>query len=99
MDLVKQAMIRASAGHCGMDSAHCSTSTLKDVAHLDCPGSMAHVEMSEGVLYTSSMLHSFGLPYDYANLEDFNLPESCPCCSAPLRDPCHHPSRLDRICT
>ena len=60
---------------------------------------MAHAELSEGVLFTSSMLHRFGLPYDFAKLEDFILPESCPCCSAPLRDPGLHPSRPDRIFT
>ncbi len=66
---------------------------------MDCPGSMAHAEMSEGVLYSTFMLHRFGLPYNYAKLGDFVLPESCPCCSAPLWDPGLHPSRLDRIFT
>jgi hypothetical protein len=55
--------------------------------------------MSEGVLYTISMLHRFGLPYNYAKLEDFVLRESCPWYSAPLWDPGLHPSRLDRIFT
>jgi len=76
---VKKALMRALAGQCGADTAHCSTTTVRDVARMDCPGSMAHAEMSEGVLYTFSMLHRFGLPYDYAKLEDFVLPESCPC--------------------
>jgi len=48
------------------------------------PCSMAHAKMSEGVLFTSAMLNRFGLPYNYAKLEDFVLPESCPCCSGPL---------------
>ena len=99
MDHMKKAMMRASACECDTNSAHCSIFTVRDVARMDCPGSMAHAEMSEGVLYTSSMLHRFGLPYDYAKLEDFILPESYPCCSAPLRDPCQHPSRPDRIFT
>jgi len=99
MNPVKQAMMRASACQCGTDFARCSTATESHVARMDCPGSMAHAEMSEGVLYTSSMLHRFGLPYDYAKLDDFVLPESCPCCSAPLRDPSQHPSRPDRIFT
>jgi hypothetical protein len=64
---------------------------------MDCPGSLAHAEMSEGVLFTCSMLHRFGLPYNYARLENSILPESCPCCSAPLWDPGLHPSRPDRI--
>jgi hypothetical protein len=99
MDPVKQVLMRASAGQRGMDTAHCSTSTAKDVARMDCPGSMAHAEKSEGVLFTSSMLHRFGLPYDYAKMEDFILPESYPCCSASLRDPGQHPSIPDRIFT
>ncbi len=82
MDPVKKALMRASACQCGSDTAHCSTTTVRDVARMDCPGSMAHAEMSEGVLHISSMLHHFGPPYDYAKLEDFVLPESCPCCSA-----------------
>ena len=97
MDPVKQALMRASAGQCGMDNAHCSTTTVKDVARVDCPGSMAHAEMSEGVLFTSSMHHRFGLPYDYVKLENFILTEICPCCLAPLRDPDHQPSKLDRF--
>jgi hypothetical protein len=40
---------------------------------------MTHAEISEGVLFFASMLHHFGLPYDYAKLEDFTLPESCHC--------------------
>ncbi len=92
MDLLKQTVIRASAGQCGMDSAHCSTTTVRDVARMDCPCSMARAEISRGVLFYTSMLHSFGLPFDYVKLEDYILHESCPCCSAPLRDPNKHPS-------
>jgi hypothetical protein len=66
---------------------------------MDCPGSMAHAEISEGVLYTTSMLHRVGLPYKYAKMEDFIPPESCPGCYDPLWDPVQHPSRLDRIFT
>jgi hypothetical protein len=60
---------------------------------------MAHAEMSESVLYCSSMLHRVGIPYDYAKLEDFTMSEFCSCRSDPLRDPCHHPTRHDRIFT
>ena len=60
---------------------------------------MAHAEMSEGIFCCAYMFHRFGLPYNYAKLEDFTLPESCPCWSAPLRDPKQHPTRLDRIFT
>ena len=66
---------------------------------MDCPGSMAHAEINEGTLFCASTLHRFGLPYDYAKLEDFILPESCPCCSALLWDPSRHPSRPERIFT
>jgi hypothetical protein len=79
MEHVKKALMRASACQCGKYMAHCSTTTVRDVANINCTGSMAYAEMSEGVLYTSSILHRFGLLYDYAKLEDFVLPESCPC--------------------
>ena len=99
MDAVKHALMRASAGQCGTDSSHCSKATVEEVSRMICPGSMAHAEMSEGVLFTFAMLHRFGLPYNYAKLEDYVLPESCPCCSASLWDPGLHPSRPDRIFT
>jgi len=99
MDAVKQALMRASARQCGTDSSRCFGDTVKEVSRMDCPGSMVHAEMSEGVLFSTDMLHRFGLPYNYAKLEDFVLPESCPCCSAPLWDHWLHPSRLDRIFT
>ena len=99
MDHAKRALRRASAGQCGIVSPHCSTTTSRDVARMDCPGSMAHAELSEGVLYCASMLHRFGLPYDYAKLDYFTLPESCPCCSASLRDSNQHPTRPERIFT
>jgi len=99
LDPLQQPLMRASAGQCGKDSAHCSTTTAREVALMDCPGSLAHADINEGVLFCASMLHRFGLPYDYAKLEDFTLPKSCPCCSAPLWDPSKHPSRLERIFT
>ena len=89
--------MRATAGQCGRDSAHCSLATVEAVARMDCPASLAHSELSEGVLFGAATLHRFGLPFDYANLESSILPESCPCCSAPLWDPGQHPSRVDRI--
>jgi len=51
MDPLQQTLMKASAGQCGKDSAHCSTTTVREVALMDCPGSMAHAEINEGVLY------------------------------------------------
>jgi hypothetical protein len=99
MNPIQQSLMRASAGQCGTDSAHCSSSTVREVALMDCPGSMSHAGISEGVLFCTSMLHRFGLPYDYAKLEDFTLPEMCPDCRAPLIDPNTHPPRHERIFT
>ncbi len=93
---LKQTLMRASAGRCGLDSAHWSSTTVRDVARMDCLGFMAHAESSEGVLLCASMLHRFCLSYDYAKLEDFVLLESCPYCSAPLRDPNQHPNKPKR---
>jgi len=98
MDPLHQTLMRASTGPCGTDFAHCSTITVRDVARMNCPSSMVHAEFNEGVLLCASMLHRFGLPYDYAKLEDFTLSdESCPCCSALLWDPSPHPTRPDCI--
>ena len=78
MDAVKHALMRTSAGQCGIYSSHGSMATVEEVSRMVCPGSMAHAEMSEGVLFTTDMLHRFGLPYNYAKMEDYVLPESCP---------------------
>jgi len=37
---IKQSLLRATAGHCGLDSAHCHSSTIKEVVKLDRPGGM-----------------------------------------------------------
>ena len=37
---VKQTLLRATAWQCGMDSAHCHSSIVKDVVKLDRPGGM-----------------------------------------------------------
>ena len=79
----KQALLRAIAGQCGLDSAHCHSSTVKDVVSMDRPGGMdggSH----EAALFCDATLHRFGLPVDYARLKTETLPESCDCCNAPL---------------
>ena len=40
LNLTKQTLLRATAGQCGLDSAHCHSSTVKDVFSLDRPGGM-----------------------------------------------------------
>ncbi len=62
--------MRAFAGECGRDSAHYSMSVMEAVARMDCPVSLSHDEISEDALFTDATLHRFGLPYDYAKLED-----------------------------
>jgi len=39
---------------------------------------LSYVETSEASLFCASTLHRYGLPYEYATLETFMLPESCP---------------------
>ena len=99
MNPLKQTLMRASSGKSRTDFAQCSTIIVRDVARMDCPGSMAHAEINERVLFCASMLRRFGLPFNYTYLEDFTLPESCPCCYAPLWDPSWHPTRPERIFT
>jgi hypothetical protein len=36
---------------------------------MDCPGSLAHAEISKSALYIYSVLYCFGLPNNYAKLE------------------------------
>ncbi len=81
---IKQSRMRANAGQFGLNSAHCSLAIVEVVARIECPASLSHGELSEGVLFCASALHRFGLPFDYAALDNCILLEACPCCSAPL---------------
>ncbi len=66
---VKQALMRATACHSGMDYSQCHADIVKEVAKLDRPGFGNHGESSEGTLFCAATLHSFGLTFDYATLE------------------------------
>ncbi len=91
-----QALLRATASQCGLDSAHCHSSTVKEVVSLDRPGGMDG-ESREAALFCAATLHRFGLPVDYIRLKTETLPESCACCNAPLWDPVIRGSRSDKI--
>jgi hypothetical protein len=95
---VKQALLRATAGQCGMDSAACTMGTVKEVAGMEHPGKGSNGEDSrEASLFCAATLHRFGLPVDYARLHIDTLPEICACCKAPLWDSSILGSRMDRI--
>jgi hypothetical protein len=79
------------------DSAHCSLLTVKVVATTGCPTALDHEQSSEASLFCAATLHRYGLPHDYARLENHTLPETCLCCHAPLWDPGLDASRADRI--
>jgi hypothetical protein len=94
-DPIRQTLLRA--GQCGRDSAHCSLQVVRAVATMDCPTVLAHKETSETSLFFAATLHRYGLPLDYAKLEDYTLPEICSCCNVPLWDPGMQSTRADRI--
>jgi hypothetical protein len=95
---VQQALLRATAGQCGMDSASCTTATAREVAIMDRPGFGNNKEHSgEASLFCAATLHRFGLPVDYSRLQGITLPESCACCKAPLWDPTAQGSRMGMI--
>jgi hypothetical protein len=95
---VKQALLRATAGQCGMDTARCSMVTVREVASMDRPGKgNEEADAREASLFCAATLHRFGLPVDYARLKDETLPETCACCKAPLWDAAIQGSRMDRI--
>jgi len=97
MDPVRQTFLRANAGQCGRDTAHCSPKTIRAVATMDCLVALAHQGSSVASLFCASTLHRYGLPYDFAKLDTQALHETCACCNAPLWDPWLHASRADRI--
>ena len=94
---VKQALMRATAGECGRDSAHCARATVEAVAKMDRPGPLAHDDSSEATLFCAATLHRFGLPYDYPRLSRCNMAENCPYCSVPLWNPSLSSTVADRI--
>ena len=98
MDPVRQTIIRATASRCGRDSAHCSLSTIKAVATMGCPSSLSLEGTSDASLFCATTLHRYGLPHDFARLENHTLPETCHCYQVPLWDPDLSWSRCDRIC-
>ena len=67
------------------------------VATIDCPSSLAHDETSDASLYCAATMHRYGMPHDYAKMENLVLPETCACCSAPLWGPGLTDTRADRI--
>ena len=69
MDPVRQTLLRANAGQCGRDTAHCSLKTIRVIATMDWPSTLAHPESSDASLYCASTLHRYGLPYDFAKLD------------------------------
>jgi hypothetical protein len=77
IDPVRQTLMRATAGQCGRDTAHCSLHTAKVVATMECPANLSQTETSESMLFCASTLHRYGLPHDYARLEALTLPEVC----------------------
>ncbi len=76
MGPIRQTMSRANAGQCGRDSAHCSLQTVRVVATMGCPAALVHAETSEAFLFCATTLYRFGLPLDYAKLENFTLLET-----------------------
>jgi len=92
----KQALLRATASQCGLDSAHCHSSIVKDVTNLDRPGGIDGGSR-EAALFCAATLHRFGLPVDYARLKTETLPESSACCNAPLWDRAIPGTRMDKV--
>ncbi len=64
---------------------------------MDCPASLSHDKLSEGALFCAISLHRFGLLVEFAKLEAFVLPETCPCCTAPLLELRLQVTRADHI--
>ena len=79
-----------------MDSAHCHSATIRDVAKLDRLGGMDGGSR-EATLFCDATLHRYGLLVDYARMETEILPETCACCQAPLWDPALPGTRMDKL--
>jgi hypothetical protein len=65
---------------------------------MECPSiALAHEESSYTSIFCPATLHRYGLPYDFAKMDFYTLPEVCACCNAPLWDPNLQSSRAGRI--
>ena len=92
----RQSLLRATAGKCGLDSAHCHSSTVQEVVSLDRPEG-GEGGSREASLFCAATLHRFGLPVDYARLKNETLPESCACFYAPLWDSVIPRTTMDKL--
>jgi len=72
----KHFLLRATAGQCGLDSAHCHSSTVKEVVSQDRPGGLDKGSR-EIALFCAVILHHYGLLVDFARQKSETLPESC----------------------
>ena len=78
---IKQTLLRATTGQCGLDSAYCHYATVKDVAKLNRPrGGVPEDGSREASLFCAATLHRYGLPVDFARLDSERLPKMCACC-------------------
>jgi hypothetical protein len=85
---IKQTLLRATAWQFGLNTAHCHSSTIKDVVKLDrlegMGGGSRDGGSREAAQLCAATLHRYGLPMDYARMKTETLPETCACCNAPL---------------
>jgi len=72
---VKQALMRASTCPCGLDSAHCHSDNVREVANRSRPRFGINGESIEATVFCAATLHRYGLTYDYAELDPKTLPE------------------------
>ena len=95
---VKESLLRSTVSQCGIDSSHCHSYTVKDVAKLDRLGLRnVGVKSSEATLFYVVTPHRFGLSFDFARLDSEVMPMMCACGKAPLWDPAIHGLRMDKI--
>jgi hypothetical protein len=70
----KQALLRASAGQCGLNSAHCHSSTVKDVVSLDRPGGVDGGSREAALLCAAILSASFQTARRLRKTEDLDSP-------------------------
>jgi hypothetical protein len=73
---INQTLLRATTWQWGMDSSHCHSSIIKDVAKLDRLGGMDGGSR-EATLICVATLHRYVLPVDYARMKTETLPDTC----------------------
>ena len=73
-------LVSGTFGQCGVDAAtKASMAEVQCVATMDRPAQYEHLDIGESIMYPTSALNFYGLPFDFDSLREIEPPVTCPC--------------------